>query len=121
MQEIKILGTGCANCKTLHSLVEQVVVARSHAAKKSDDMATDCRLFRHRHAVHHTFGLSVQPSVIERPTAVRTPLSRRLGKIFRGGFCLPYRTAILATSFGLKRDKTYLDEIMPLLAHTDKA
>lgn len=25
MQEIKILGTGCANCKTLHSLVEQVV------------------------------------------------------------------------------------------------
>lgn len=25
MQEIKILGTGCANCKTLHSLVEQAV------------------------------------------------------------------------------------------------
>ncbi|MGM9746240.1 MAG: thioredoxin family protein [Paludibacteraceae bacterium] len=25
MQDIKILGTGCANCKTLHSLVEQVV------------------------------------------------------------------------------------------------
>ncbi len=45
MIEIKILGTGCANCKATQRLVEQVLAARSVQARveKVEDIASIMR------------------------------------------------------------------------------
>ena len=45
MIEIKILGTGCANCKATQRLVEQVLAARGVQARveKVEDMASIMR------------------------------------------------------------------------------
>ncbi len=41
MKDIKVLGTGCANCKTTLKLIEEVAQARGVAVnlEKVDDMA----------------------------------------------------------------------------------
>jgi len=33
MKEVKVLGTGCANCKNTVALIEQVASANNHAIK----------------------------------------------------------------------------------------
>lgn len=42
MKDIKVLGSGCANCKTTLKLIEEVAQARGVAVnlQKVDDMAT---------------------------------------------------------------------------------
>lgn len=42
MKDIKVLGSGCANCKTTLKLIEEVAQARGVAVnlEKVDDMAT---------------------------------------------------------------------------------